>query len=209
MQRIIFLFTIIFIFHLNMHAQNKNTISEKVIDSLSKKPIDYATITLLTAEGNKVLNGSITDSLGSFELTGIDTGSYNLSFEFIGYTQKIIDKLHIKEDETDYNIGMIALRKNENTLKDVVVTSQTKLVENKIDKIVYNAENDITSQGGVATDVLKKIPQVSIDADGNVELAGNSGIRFLIDGKPSTAFGSNIADVLQSIPASQIKSIEV
>src|SRR5258707_1208153 len=81
------------------------------------------------------------------------------------------------------------LSKNENTLKDVTVTSQTKLVENRIDKIVFNAENDITSQGGVVTDILKKVPQVSIDEDGNVELAGNSGIRFLINGKPSTAFG--------------------
>ena len=75
--------------------------------------------------------------------------------------------------------------------------------------MVFNAEKDLTSQGGVATDILKKIPQVSVDVDGNVELAGSSSIRFLIDGKPSTAFGSNIADVLQSIPASQIKSVEV
>ena len=101
------------------------------------------------------------------------------------------------------------MRKSENTLKDVVVTSQTKLIENKIDKLVYNAENDLTSVGGVATDVLKKVPQISVDADGNVELAGSSDIRFLINGKPSTAFGNNIADVLQAIPASEIKSIEV
>ena len=75
--------------------------------------------------------------------------------------------------------------------------------------MVFNAEQDLTSQSGVATDVLKKVPQVSVDIDGNVELAGSSSIRFLIDGKPSSAFGSNITDVLQSIPASQIKSIEV
>jgi outer membrane receptor for ferrienterochelin and colicin len=94
-------------------------------------------------------------------------------------------------------------------LQNVTVTVQKKLVENKIDKLVYNAERDITSQTGVATDVLKKVPQVSVDVDGNVELAGSSSIRFLINGKPSTAFGSSITDVLQSIPASQIKSIEV
>ncbi len=75
--------------------------------------------------------------------------------------------------------------------------------------MVFNAERDVTSQVGVATDVLKKVPQVSVDVDGNVELAGSSSIRFLINGKPSAAFGSDIADVLQSIPASQIKSIEV
>src|SRR6476661_10291 len=55
----------------------------------------------------------------------------------------------------------------------------------------------------------RALPQIYVDINGNVELAGNSGIRFLINGKPSSAFGSNITDVLQSIPASQIKSIEV
>jgi len=94
-------------------------------------------------------------------------------------------------------------------LQGVTVVAQGKLIENKIDKMVFNAERDVTSQSGVATDVLKKVPQVSVDADGNVELAGSGGIRFLINGKPSSAFGSSITDVLQSIPASQIKSIEV
>src|SRR3982751_3164346 len=94
-------------------------------------------------------------------------------------------------------------------LQNVIVTGSTKLIDNRIDKLVFNAEKDITSQSGVATDLLKKVPQVSVDVDGNVQLAGCSSIKFLINGKPSTAFGSNIADVLQSIPASQIKSIEV
>ena len=88
-------------------------------------------------------------------------------------------------------------------------TAQAKLIDNKIDKLVFNAEKDLSSVGGVATDILKKVPQVSVDVDGNVELSGSSSIRFLINGKPSTAFGSSITDVLQSIPASQIKSIEV
>ena len=82
------------------------------------------------------------------------------------------------------------------------------IVENKIDKIVYNVSNDITSQGGAAIDVLKKVPQVTVDIDGNVELQGNSNIRFLINGKPSSVFGNSLSDALASIPASQIKSVE-
>ena len=103
----------------------------------------------------------------------------------------------------------ILLSKKQQTLESVTVTAPGKLIENKIDKLVFNAERDLTSQSGVATDILKKVPQVSVDIDGNVELAGSSSIRFLINGKPSTMFGSSINDVLQSIPASQIKSIEV
>jgi len=55
--------------------------------------------------------------------------------------------------------------------------------------MVYNVANDITSQGGVATDVLKKIPMVTVDIDGNVELLGNPSVLFLINGKPSSIFG--------------------
>ncbi|MBV9961563.1 MAG: TonB-dependent receptor [Parafilimonas sp.] len=208
MQRLLLLLSILFLYF-NTKAQNNISVTGIVADSASKMPVEYATITLSDAKTNKTVNGTTTDSLGYFNLTGVESGVYNFSFEFIGYFKKTINNIKIEQSRTPHNIGMIFLHKDLNTLKDVVVTSQAKLVENKIDKLVYNAENDLTSVGGLATDVLKKVPQVSVDADGNVELAGSSNVRFLIDGKPSTAFGSNIADVLQAIPASQIKSVEV
>ena len=184
-------------------------ISGKVLDSLSKLPVDYATITLSVAGSDKVINGTTADSTGAFILQGLTPGTYKLSVEFIGYKAYTISSVVITKKNPVVDIKTIPLQKAEGRLKDVVVTSQQKLIDNRIDKIVFNAERDLTSQSGVATDVLKKVPQVSVDADGNVELAGAGGIRFLINGKPSSAFGSSVADVLQSIPASQIKSIEV
>ena len=93
-------------------------------------------------------------------------------------------------------------------IQEVTVTGDRPVIENKIDKVVYNVANDVTSQGGLAVDVLKKVPNVTVDLEGNVELQGNSNIRFLINGKPSSIFGSSVSDALSSIPASQIKSIE-
>jgi outer membrane receptor protein involved in Fe transport len=93
-------------------------------------------------------------------------------------------------------------------LEGVTIVAKKAVVENKIDKIVYNVANNLTSQNGAAIDVLKKVPQVTVDADGNVELQGNPNVRFLINGKPSSIFGNSLADALASIPASQIKSIE-
>jgi outer membrane receptor protein involved in Fe transport len=109
-----------------------------------------------------------------------------------------------------------ANRKPADTLKDnrikniqeVTIIGKKAVVENKVDKIVYNVANDVTSQSGAAIDVLRKVPQVTVDADGNVELQGNPNVRFLINGKPSSIFGNSLADALASIPASQIKSIE-
>jgi outer membrane receptor protein involved in Fe transport len=185
------------------------TITGKIIDSSSHSPLEYATVTLYAKGNSTPVDGVTTSSSGHFQLTNVAPGSYRLVVESISYEAVTIDNITVSERNFVVDLKNIGLAKKAKSMEAVVVTSQAKVIDNKIDKLVFNAEKDITSQTGVATDVLKKVPQVSVDVDGNVELAGNSSIRFLINGKPSTAFGSNIADVLQAIPANQIKSIEV
>ena len=178
------------------------------MDSLSGKPVEYATIAVYQMEGNKILTGTTSLGNGTFSVDKIPKGTYKIVIDFIGFHRKTISPVKVDGTST-ISIGIIRISPSVTTLSDVSITAQRNIIENKIDKLIYNAENDITSQSGVATDVLKKVPQVTVDINGNVELQGNSNIRFLIDGKPSTVFGNNIADVLQTIPASRIQSIEV
>src|SRR5215467_10590969 len=96
MQRIILLLLTLIIFYLSANGQNKNSVSGRVTDSISRHGIEYATITLYDAKTDKVLNGSTTDSLGDFKLTGIDSGLYDLSFESIGYVKKSLHNIHFK-----------------------------------------------------------------------------------------------------------------
>jgi len=191
-------------------SQHKGvSITGSVTDSITGKPIEYATITLFKNGSSKPVNGTVTNSTGRYTIVVADSGMYKIVAEFIGYHATTPGNIFITKKTGTVVLPAMALLKNSVTMQGVTVSSAKGLVENKIDKLVFNAEKDVTSQGGVATDILKKVPQVSVDVDGKVELAGSSSIRFLINGKPSTAFGSNVADVLQSIPASQIKSIEV
>ena len=210
----ILLIGLMLVFFTKAESQDENKVNRgkivgTVIDSVSKTPIDYATITLFRHGSKKVLNGTITDSAGKFTLPDIKNGTYKITVEFIGYIPRAFNNVVVNENDPLIDFKNIVLTPKSTTLQNVTITATPRLIENKIDKIVFNAERDLTSQGGVATDVLKKVPQVSVDVDGNVELSGSSSIQFLINGKPSTVFGSNITDVLQSIPASQIKSIEV
>ncbi len=190
-------------------SNSHSRVTGKVIDSVSGQPLDYATIALYFSGNTKAVNGTTTDGRGMFSLNDVAKGNYKVVVEYIGYKPFTFDSVLISQQNSSVDLKTIPLIKKTTLLQTVTISAQPKIIENKIDKIVFNAEQDLTSQSGVATDILKKVPQVSVDVDGNVELAGSSSIRFLIDGKPSSAFGNNITDVLQSIPASQIKSIEV
>jgi ferric enterobactin receptor len=210
---IVFLFIIANFY--TLQAQRKQEpgvhagLTGKVIDSLSGEPLNYATVTLFLTADKKPVNGSITDVKGMFSVNNISDGIYKVVIEYSGYKPFTFSNILVNRQNMPLDLKTITLVKKAVMLQTVTISAKPKIVENKIDKIVFNAEQDITSQSGVATDILKKVPQVSVDIDGNVELAGSTSVRFLINGKPSSAFGNNITDVLQSIPASQIKSIEV
>src|SRR5580658_8178195 len=182
-------------------------ITGRIIDSNSRQPIQYATISVYAAGATRPAGGMMTGSKGKFSVPAIPTGDFYVTVECIGYTKRKLGPFPADGKRT--TLGDILLSKAAASLQSVTVTATRGLVENKLDKIVYNAEKDVTSLGGVATDILKKVPMVSVDVDGNVDIMGNTNILFLINGRPSSIFGNNLSDALQSIPASQIKSIEV
>ncbi|HLZ89175.1 MAG TPA: TonB-dependent receptor [Puia sp.] len=191
----------------NPANDNNGRITGRIIDSLSHQALQYATITLFKQKEAKPAGGVMTGNKGTFNIDGLAPGSYTITVELIGYAPYTLGPVTI--DKKSVNLGDITVGKKATDLQAVTVTAPRGLIENKIDKMVYNVEKDVTSLGGVATDVLKKVPMVSVDVDGNVDIMGNSNILFLINGRPSSIFGNSLADALQTIPASQIKSIEV
>jgi outer membrane receptor protein involved in Fe transport len=184
-------------------------ISGTAIDSLTKKPMDYASVGLYRSGGKAPITGVITDEKGNFKLDNVKPGSYKLVISFIGYPSKTIDPVTTTDSKPDKSLGTVLISPGAKLLKEVTVTGQTALIENKIDKIVYNAEKDITAAGGNATDILGKVPLVAVDINGNVSVRGDQNVRVLINGKPSGATSTSLSDVLKAIPAAQIKSIEV
>jgi ferric enterobactin receptor len=190
-------------------ADTKLKVTGRVIDSLSHQPLQYATISIVKQKDPKPSSGGMTSAKGGFSLDALTPGTYMLTVDIIGYAPRTIGPITLDGRTSSLSLGDIAVGKKANEMQAVTVTATRGLVENKLDKMVYNVEKDVTSLGGVATDVLKKVPMVSVVVDGNVDIMGNTNILFLINGRPSSIFGNNLADALQSIPASQIKSIEV
>lgn len=184
-------------------------ISGTLIDSISKQPLAYASVSIFRSEGKSPLNGVLTDEKGNFKIDGVHPGNYKIRITYVGYPERFVEGIVTSDTKPDNNMGTVVVAPSQKALKEVQVTGTAALIENKIDKIVYNAEKDLTSAGGNATDVLQKVPMVAVDLNGNVSLRGDGNVRVLINGKPSGATSASLADVLKTIPADQIKSIEV
>ncbi|GAB3270842.1 outer membrane beta-barrel family protein [Larkinella harenae] len=183
-------------------------ITGMLIDSTSGKPVEYATVALISSKTGKPIDGTTTDDKGKFALTKLAPGEYRLQYSFIGYKNADSKTFTIAKG-TDLNMSNVTLQPDVRTLSEVVVTGQAALIEEKVDRLVFNAEKDLTSKGGDATDILKKVPMLSVDLDGNVSLRGSQNIRVLINNKPSTIVASSVADALKQLPADMIKSVEV
>ncbi len=184
-------------------------VSGIIIDSSNKAPVEFATIALINILNNKIVDGTMCDEKGSFTISKIPEGNYKLTITFLGYNSFTTENFTISNKKETINMGSISLGTIIETLSEVNIVGQKALIEEKVDRTIYNAENDATNKGGDAADVLRKVPMLSVDLDGNVSLRGNQNIKILINNRPSTITAGSVADALRQIPADQIKSVEV
>jgi outer membrane receptor protein involved in Fe transport len=189
-------------------AKGNGKIKGILRDSTNSQPVEFANIALIDPKTSKPVNGSVADDKGKFTISKITNGSYILEISFIGYATKRIP-VTISEKKGDIELGFITVSPSDKILKEIEVQGQKNLIEERVDRTIYNAENDATAKGGDATDVLKRVPMLSVDLDGNVSMRGSQNIRVLINNKPSTIAASSVADALKQIPADQIKTVEV
>ena len=200
---IVLLFTTLFSFSQQGEVAPKIKITGKVVEKISKQPLEYATITFLLPNNPKPVAGGITNPKGEFEIE-VKPGTYDIKIEFISFK---IAEIKQKNLQKNTSLGLISLDEDANQLNEVVIRSEKTTVEIKLDKKVYNVGSDLMVKGGTVSDVLDNIPSVSVDVEGNVSLRGNENVRVLIDGRPSNAI--NIAEALRLIPADAIEKVEV
>lgn len=197
----------------NWGGSKKKTIKGKIegvlVDSITNQAIPYATISMKRAESDISLDGVLSEDDGSFQIGEVTTGKYDLYISFLGYSEKIIRNVETTLKDPDVNLENVYLLPSAVILDGVEITEKRALIENKPDKIVFNAEDDSSIAGGDATDVLRKVPMLTVDLEGNVSLRGSQNVRILINGKPSGMFSANVADALKMFPADQIKKVEV
>ncbi len=180
----------------------------KVIDSAGK-PVAQASVVLLQSKVDSsskkkkpiLLKGGTTDNNGDFSFSELPLfNSLQLKISTIGFKENN-QSVILLPGAMDKDLGNIKLLIDENQLQNVTVTTSTSSLKMDIDKKTFNVDKNITSSGGTAIDVMKNVPSVQVDIDGNVKVR-NATPQIYVDGRPTTLS-------LDQIPADAIQSVEV
>lgn len=174
----------------------------RILDA-TDRPVGYATVALLRDSLPVTAVASGID--GAFLLNVREHGEYTLSITSVGYTP-----YHTPLVVADEPIALGEIRLHEGVEVDaVVLTVQKPIVTADAEKLAYSVEDDPEAQSSTLEEIIRKVPQLSIDAEGNVLMNGQSDYKILVNGHPSNAISRNFSEVIKSMPANSIKRIEV
>lgn len=186
----------------------KGIVQGLIVDELSQSPLDYATVSIYSAQDSSLATGGITDETGRFNIE-VKPGRYYAELTFISYQTQNIGDIEISSRQMTFDLGVVGLRSDAAVLAEVEVRAERSRMQMALDKRIFNVGKDLANTGGSAAEVLDNVPSVSVDVEGNVSLRGSGGVRILIDGKPSGLIGISNTDGLRQIPANLIDRVEV
>lgn len=185
------------------------TVSGTIVDAETRRPLPAATVSLWTPRDSTLVSGVIAGRDGGFELRGLRPGRYYLRVAFIGYRTAFVDDVVLRPGTPTLALGEIAVTADASRLEGVTVTGQREFMTVEIDRNVYRTDDLPVAEGGSATDVLRNIPSVEVDVDGNVSLRGNQNVAVQINGRPVMMSGDALASFLQTLPAGSIERVEI
>jgi len=181
-----------------------------VEDAASGVGIEFATISILAFDADKVITGGVTDSKGRFRITEIPVGRFRAQIGFMGYNSITVDDIRLMpRGGTEQNLGTLRLEPNVQALEAAEVVEQRSTLEMMIDRKVFRVGDDLNSAGSNATELLRNVPSIDVDIDGNLSLRGSGNVTILIDGRPSGMTGSATQSLLEQLPASSIDRVEI
>ncbi len=176
-----------------------------VQDTATGNPIPYVSVSLYPAGSSAAIDGLLSDERGHFRFDDVKQGQYLVQLTFLGYETISLPEVAVAGNHRT-DLGIIGLVGTPQLLDEVNISGQQTQMVNKIDKQVFKADQFEAAKGGTAIDVLRNMPSVSVNGQGQVSLRGAQGFLLLINGKPVVA---DAATMLSQLPANQVENIEL
>lgn len=207
MKKLIFFINVLFISHC-ISAQF--SVSGKLTDSTSKA-IANANVLLLKKTDSSLVKGTLSNTAGLFIFQNIAEGNYFINCSSTGFETIYIDNINLLANSAaKLDLGTIVFKGFVKQLEQVTVTAKRPLFEQKIDRMIINVKNSITSTGGTVLDVLQKSPGVMVNKQSStISMSGKEGVQIMINGKLTYMPSESIVQMLEGMTANNVERIEL
>lgn len=196
---------LIFVLFLNIFS-NAQEIKGQIENYESS--INYQLV-LFSSKDSTIIKTTLADSTGKFEFSPLKEMNYFLIVtNDLGYKFKK-ENIEIEDQSTSIDLGKVILIEKVNEIDKIEITAKKSFIVRKADKIIVSPDALPTSTGTTALELLEKIPGISVDYEGNISLKGKSGVVVFIDNRPNYLSSEELANLLRSIPSSNIETIEL
>ncbi|MBD3748733.1 MAG: TonB-dependent receptor [Sphingobacteriales bacterium] len=186
-------------------AQEKE-VNGQVKDA-AQKPLDYVTVSLLSAKDSAIVKTDLTDEQGRYHFSNVKNGAYLISARMFGMKDAYSAVFNINQQSVQ--IPDLILTMASKALNEVTVTAKRPLLERKLDRLVMNVANSTLASGTSALEVLEKAPGVTVDQNDNLAMKGKQGVNVMLDGKMTYMSNADVVNMLKNMPSSEIESIEL
>lgn len=187
----------------------KGTINGIITDS-SGKNLQNVSVILLGEKDSSLVKGMISNQTGRYEFSNISSGSYFLNASLLGYKTSLSSTFTIDNGHSKITLPAIKITPEITDLKEVTIISKKPLFEQKIDRMIVNVANSITSAGSTALEVLERSPGIMVDQQNStLSMNGKGGVVVMINGKINRMPTSAVVQMLAGMSADNIEKIEL
>ncbi len=201
-----YFFSILFVCSITAYTQKNGSVKGIAYDTLSRKAVGDATITVLVKKDSSLFTFGMTDNAGRFFLDNIPAGEYRLLITHVGYHNNN-KNFSITENEKNIDLGNVVMNDRTKVLEEVLVTNEAPPVTLIGDTVQYNAASFKTQPNASVEQLLKKLPGVEVGKDGTVKAQGQTVNKVLVDGKEF--FGNDPKMATKNLPADAIDKVQV
>jgi hypothetical protein len=206
MRKILLLLLALGGFSLVSFAQSgPGSIKGKLVDTAAKQPVSQATVSVVNSKDSALVSYTLSTKQGVFEIKDLDPGSYRLLISFQGY-QPYKKFFSISPENKNIDLGEVHMDKEYKSLSEVIVTDDAP-IKIKQDTIEFKADAFKTKPNATVEDLLKKVPGVQVDKDGNVKAQGETVQKVYVDGKEF--FGTDPKLATKNLTADMVESVQV
>lgn len=196
---------VLFPYLVSAQSPGQSTLSGKVLDSTTNEAMSSVTVRLLKKEDGKLVKGTTTDLNGSFAMTSLSAGDYRLLISFVGY-HGIESEISLSKSKK-VDLGTLKMSPSATVLKGVDVTGQLRPVVLKQDTVEFNAGAFKVKSGANVEELLKKLPGIEVDSEGNITYNGERIEKVEVDGR--NFFSKDPKMTTRNLPSLMIDKVQV